>query len=131
MIYIDTPRKVFFRNRARQSSHMASDLNTKELIAFAKSIGLKEAWIKNRGEYKEHIDLFDGAIEKAIAAGAIVISPRDLVIKVMHPKRLYTKSIQELIKESVPITKEFVDELQSLTKDVTIDLDLPLSNDSE
>ncbi len=67
---------------------MASDESTEELISFAIKIGLKEEWIQNLGEYKEHFDLFDGAITKAISAGVVVVSPRELLANVMHPKRM-------------------------------------------
>ena len=91
MILIDTPRQVRFR-RFRRTAHMMSDLPspsdaTAELLSFADRIGLKANWIQNAGSATEHFDIFDGAIERAIAAGAVVVSGRDLIERVVCQRR--------------------------------------------
>lgn len=50
-------------------SHLMAD-TTEELIAFAKSIGLKESWIQYPGTWKEHFDVTEGRRQVAIKKGA-------------------------------------------------------------
>lgn len=97
MILIDTPRQVRFRH-FRRTSHMMSDLPvprdaTAELLSFADRIGLKTDWIQSTGTAKEHFDLFDGAIDRAAAAGAVVVSGLDLVERVVRPRRVALAAI--------------------------------------
>jgi hypothetical protein len=90
MIVIDTPRPVRFR-RFQRTAHCASTLKgdegTRELLAFALRVGLREDWLQHRGTPREHFDLFDAAIERAIAAGAVQVTPREFVARVVLPKR--------------------------------------------
>lgn len=90
MILIDQPRDVEFR-RFKRTAHMMSDLpgdeGSIELAAFAAKIGLRAAWLQNRGTPTEHFDLFDGAIQRAISAGATVVEGRELVSRCVTPKR--------------------------------------------
>jgi hypothetical protein len=90
MILFDTPRSAGFR-RFKLTSHLMSDLigsaGTAELDTFARSIGLRLGWRQNTGTETEHYDLFDGAIDRARAAGATEVSGRDLITRVVHPKR--------------------------------------------
>lgn len=76
MIVMDPPRTDTFRGRKITTAHLVSTLlgaeGTAELIAFAKRIGMKEAWIQHRGEAKEHFDLMGSAVSAAIKAGATV-----------------------------------------------------------
>lgn len=90
MILMDHPRDVVFR-RFRRTSHLMSDVlgetGTAELDRFARGIGLSVRWRQNSGEPTEHYDLFDAAIDRAIAAGAEVVDGRDLIVRVVRPKR--------------------------------------------
>ena len=90
MILFDTPRPVDFR-RFTTTAHMMSDRigeeGTRELLAFGARIGLWEHWIQRRGEPTEHFDLFDGAVDRARACGAVEVTPRELVLRVVFPKR--------------------------------------------
>lgn len=111
MILYDQPREVRFRGRTRVSSHMASDLldgGTAELLVFGKRIGLRERWLQHRGEDCEHFDLFDGAIERAIKAGAKLITPREFIHLCVKPKRIHMvrehaakAGLQVLVRSSV------------------------------
>lgn len=90
MILIDNPSPVHFRTY-RRASHCMSTLlgkaGTDELVAFVTGIGLRASWIQNPGEPTEHFDLFDGAIDRAIRAGATVVRGRELIERVVKPKR--------------------------------------------
>lgn len=90
MILHDVPRAAGFR-RFKRTSHLMSDLlgdaGAAELLAFAKRIGLKSEWLQNPGTPTEHFDLFDGAIDRAVAAGSTEVTGRDLIVRVVRPKR--------------------------------------------
>lgn len=77
-------------SRFKRTSHMMSDIpgeeGTRELLAFALRIGLKEEWIQHRGGSGEHFDLFDGAIGRAGKKGAIQLERIDLATKVCIPR---------------------------------------------
>lgn len=64
---------------------------TAELLAFGRQIGLKESWLQERGDPREHFDLFDGAIERARAAGAVEVTGRALIEQIVLPKRAAAK----------------------------------------
>ncbi|HVF61659.1 MAG TPA: DUF4031 domain-containing protein [Thermoanaerobaculia bacterium] len=65
-----TPR--CFRNTG--SCHMWSDLpgeeGTRELVTFAKRLGLREEWIQDRGRRHQHFDLTAGKRAAAVRLGA-------------------------------------------------------------
>jgi hypothetical protein len=90
VILFDTPRPTTFR-RFRTTAHCSSDLpgeaGTAELLTFAARIGLRAEWLQKRGTETEHFDLFDGAIARARAAGAVEVTGRDFITRVVHPKR--------------------------------------------
>lgn len=91
MILIDTPSPVRFR-RFKRFSHCMSDLpgeaGTIELLTFAGRLGLKQSWLQKAGTETEHFDLFDGAIDRALEAGAVEVAPRELITRVVQPKRV-------------------------------------------
>lgn len=90
MILHDKPRPVRFKN-FKTTAHMMSTLRgapgTEELDAFASRIGLRPSWRQNSGTATEHYDLFDGAIERAVAAGSAQVSGRALIERVVRPRR--------------------------------------------
>lgn len=90
MIVHDTPRSTtfrFFTRTSHCSSTLPGDEGTAELLAFGRRIGLREAWLQNRGTETEHFDLFDGAIDRAVRAGSREITGRELIRLVVWPKR--------------------------------------------
>lgn len=64
-----------FRNTL--ACHMWTDTpgeaGTRELVAFATALGMREAWIQKRGTEYEHFDLIASKREQAVAAGAIEV----------------------------------------------------------
>lgn len=91
MILIDTPRRVVFR-AFQTGSHMVSTLageeGTAELVAFAAELGLRVDWLQNKGEPREHFDVFDGVYKRALQRGAKPVSPRDVVAVVQWKREL-------------------------------------------
>lgn len=88
-IYIDTPAVYAAAGdkraprcfRGRSSCHLFSDLpglgGSAELLAFARKIGMKPAWVQYPGTHREHFDLVGSRIEAARRAGAREISWRE------------------------------------------------------
>jgi hypothetical protein len=62
--------------RGRIWSHLVSDESFDELHAFAREIGLPE-----RGFHRDHYDVPADLYERVVAAGAIVVSSRELVAR--------------------------------------------------
>ena len=72
MILIDPP---LVPSRGRMWSHVASDTSYDELHAFARGLGIPE-----RGFDRDHYDLPAEAYDDAIAAGAVPVSSRELIM---------------------------------------------------
>lgn len=89
MIVMDTPRTDTFRGKPIRTAHLVSTLvgpdGTAELIAFATSIGMREAWIQHRGEPREHFDLMGSRCGVAILRGAVV--DKYALVNAMRAKR--------------------------------------------
>lgn len=49
-----------------------------ELVAFGKTVGLRESWLQKRRSAHEHFDVMGARIEKIIAAGVTRIDNRSL-----------------------------------------------------
>lgn len=58
----------------RHFAHLVSDVSRDELHAFAADLGLPE-----RAFHRDHYDLPDILWDAAVAAGAVVVDPRELV----------------------------------------------------
>jgi uncharacterized protein DUF4031 len=90
VIIFDTPRPCVF-GRFRRTAHLMStetgEAALLELDTFATSIGLRRSWRQKTGTEHEHFDLFDGAIERARAAGAVEVTGRELLAQGVYPKR--------------------------------------------
>lgn len=75
MIIMDPPRQDVFRGRPITTAHLISTLHsaegTAELLAFARRIGLRPAWLQHPGTYREHFDLMGARCEAAKLAGAV------------------------------------------------------------
>lgn len=86
MIIIDTPQKYriagLMRGREFTSSHLISTLSgtagSEELLAFAKKMGLREAWLQKKYTWREHFDVMNSRYDAAISAGAVAVSCREL-----------------------------------------------------
>ena len=80
-VYVDDMyRTAMGRFRHMKMSHMIAD-STDELLAMADRIGLKRKWLQKAGTADEHFDIGMGLRAKAVAAGAVEVSMRDLAMK--------------------------------------------------
>jgi hypothetical protein len=61
-------------------SHMIADTHW-ELLEMADKIGVNRKWIQQAGNFGEHFDISIGMRVKAVAAGAIEISMKELATK--------------------------------------------------
>jgi hypothetical protein len=66
-------------------SHMIAD-TTDELMNMADLIGVSRRWVQYSGTWREHFDVSMSARVKAIQAGAVEITMRELSMKT-HAKR--------------------------------------------
>lgn len=65
-----------------KSCHMVSDTSFSELHAFAQKIGMKRHWFQG-----DHYDLAPSMRERAIAAGAAVVTAQQLVARMIGRRR--------------------------------------------
>lgn len=74
-----TPR--CFRNTlsCHMGSTLAGEAGTAELVAFAKRIGMKPAWIQHRGRVTEHFDLVANRRERAVKLGAVEVTAAEMM----------------------------------------------------
>ncbi len=75
MILIDPPNAA---GHGRLWSHLASDESFEELHAFARTIGIPE-----RGFDRDHYDVPAEWYDDVVAAGAVPISSRDLITRLV------------------------------------------------
>jgi len=75
MILIDPP---LVPSRGRMWSHLASDASYDELHAFARELGIPE-----RGFDRDHYDVPDEWYDEAVAAGAVPVSSRALIMRLV------------------------------------------------
>ena len=82
-VYVDDMRAPFGR---MVMCHMIADSRA-ELDAMADRIGVARRWIQDAGTYREHYDVALAARAKAVAAGAVEITQRDvgLMLKARRP----------------------------------------------
>jgi hypothetical protein len=73
MILIDPP---LVPSRGRMWSHLASDTSYAELHAFARGLG-----IPHRGFDRDHYDVPEDWYDEAVAAGAVPVTSRELIIR--------------------------------------------------
>ena len=76
-VYVDDGRHCYGR---MTMCHMIAD-SSKELHAMAERIGLAHKWIQKPGTYQEHYDVCLSTRKKAVAAGAIEITEKDMARK--------------------------------------------------
>jgi Protein of unknown function (DUF4031) len=77
-VYVDDMRAPFGR---MVMCHMIAD-STEELLAMADRVGVPRKWIQSPGTYREHFDVALTARAKALAAGAVEMTWRDLAARV-------------------------------------------------
>ena len=82
-VYVDNYSASFGR---MVMCHMIAD-STSELLAMADCIGVRRKWIQKPGTYREHFDICLSKRAKAVASGAIEVSPRDLVRRMMARRK--------------------------------------------
>ena len=75
MILIDPPNAA---GHGRLWSHLASDESFEELHAFARAIGIPE-----RGFDRDHYDVPAERYDDVVAAGAVPISSRELITRLV------------------------------------------------
>ena len=75
MILIDPP---LVPSRGRMWSHLASDTSYDELHAFARELGIPE-----RGFDRDHYDVPDEWYDEAVAAGAVPVTSRELIMRLV------------------------------------------------
>lgn len=81
MIVVDPPQRYqkagLLRGRPFTSSHMISTLagaeGRRELVAFGRRIGMREAWLQKPGTYLEHFDVMNSRYQDAIREGALAV----------------------------------------------------------
>ena len=74
-VYVDNARR---RYRGMRMSHMIAD-TTAELLEMADRIDVDRKHIQFRGLAKEHFDICAERRERALAAGAVAVSSREIV----------------------------------------------------
>lgn len=81
-VYVD-PIKDYGRHARLQGlshltwAHMVADTH-EELVAMARTIGLRDDWIQDAGTHKEHYDLTPAKRALAVREGAIEVSVREI-----------------------------------------------------
>jgi hypothetical protein len=75
MILIDPP---LVPSRGRLWSHLASDTSYDELHLFARELGIPE-----RGFDRDHYDVPEEWYDEAVAAGAVPVSSRELIVRLL------------------------------------------------
>lgn len=82
-VYVDDMKAPY---RGMIMCHMMAD-NNHELIAMAIKIGVNPRWIQKEGSVYEHFDISLGKRKLAVAAGAIEMTRKDLVRKMIIGKK--------------------------------------------
>ena len=77
-VYVDDMRAAFGR---MVMCHMIADTSD-ELHAMAARIGVAARWLQHGGTAREHFDIAQSKRKLAIAAGAVPITQRELVLKI-------------------------------------------------
>lgn len=92
MIVIDEARDWggAFNRRWGPSAHLVSDIpgeeGTRELVDFARSLGIPAVAIQHEGRYSEHFDVAGPWLEAARQAGAQLVDRYELV-SILRRKR--------------------------------------------
>jgi hypothetical protein len=80
-VYVDDMYKHEIGEFSRMKmSHMVADSHA-ELLAMADTIGVARRWIQYPGTDREHFDICMSKRAKAVAAGAVEITMRELALR--------------------------------------------------
>ena len=82
-VYVDL---CLWPARGQKWCHLMCDGSSDELLVFAREIGLKDEWLQRAGSEREHFDLTEESREAAIRAGAVPVSPQEIVRRCVWPK---------------------------------------------
>lgn len=100
-VYVDDMYAPFGRMKM---CHMVAD-TTEELLAMADACGVQRKWIQNPGTWKEHFDVSVGARRKAVTAGAIEVSMRELAALRMCRREKAMRDAEAEIEQQHPRPK--------------------------
>ncbi len=79
-----------FNRRWGPSAHLMSDLTgdegTRELVAFARALGIPAAALQHAGTYREHFDVAGPWLDEALRAGATQVD-RYALVEILRRKR--------------------------------------------
>lgn len=81
-VYVDDARNRLGR---MWMSHMVAT-TTDELLGMADRIGLHRGWLQHGGTPDEHFDVSQTMRQRALDAGAVAVTPRD-VVRLIRAKR--------------------------------------------
>lgn len=81
-VYVDTMRAPYGR---MIMCHMIADTQ-KELFLMVNKIGVDVKWVQDQGTYSEHFDISLGKKKLALQEGAIEVSRKELVRKILKRK---------------------------------------------
>jgi len=79
-VYVDDMRAPYGR---MIMCHMAAD-STEELLEMADRIGVSRRWLQKPGAWDEHFDVCLTKRARAVEAGAVEVTRRDLVRRMMQ-----------------------------------------------
>jgi len=82
-VYVDDMRAIYGR---MFMCHMIADSH-EELVTMARSIGVAEKWLQWRGTHREHFDVCLSKRVLAVRAGAVELTQRELVRKIVERKK--------------------------------------------
>jgi hypothetical protein len=82
-VYIDNYRASFGQ---MLMCHMIAD-STDELLAMVDRIGVQRKWIQKSGTHSEHFDVCLSKKQEALAAGAIELSSKELVRRMIAKRQ--------------------------------------------
>ena len=77
------------RSHTSQWCHLTAD-STEELVAFARKLGLRPAWIQYPGTWKENFDVTQGKRAQAVRLGAVEVSSRERTVAMIRAWELKT-----------------------------------------
>ena len=101
-VYVDNYGAAFGR---MVMCHMIAD-SRDELLAMVDRIGVQRKWIQKAGTHWEHFDICLSKRTKAVAAGAIELSPKDLVRRMLEKRKPTMTTADSSVSEHSEIRRE-------------------------
>lgn len=78
MVFFDPPRMIIFRDHLRLTAHFGAH-SLDELFDFMDSLKIPRRAFHDKIN-RPHYDLFDESIQRAIHAGAVLISSKEFIL---------------------------------------------------